>query len=412
MSGSTGGGLTQIVAYGAQDVYLTGDASQSLWKTSYVRKKLFAVESVEQTIQGTTTYGGTGSVVIQRAGDIACGMMFQITLRRGPSGTNDPIPFFPAEHLIQNIELRIGGQRIDWIPHNWLRVYAQMYFNSKQTAAYTDMADFGNEVQGQERTFFIPIPFFFNHWDFKRALPLIALQYHDVELWINFTNASDIVGIDPTFEPKIRLYVDYAYLDSEERVWFAQNPHEYLIQQLQYQKQTVIIDALQRDYKFSVNFNHPSKFLAWNFAPGTETHGRFTYLEGETDDNTAAPLAQAVITLNGRERFTMRPGKYFKNANPWLSQYGGYFTSGLYAYNFGLNNCLNADPAGTLNFSRIDNAILRLITKQAVLTGSETTTTENQTNVQNTVLNLVEIYALNYNILRIQSGMGGLAYAN
>ena len=412
MSGSTGGGLTQIVAYGAQDVYLTGDANQSLWKSAYTRKKLFAVESVEQTLQGTATYGGSSTILIQRAGDIAAGLMFQITLKRGPSGVNDPIPFFPAEHLIQNIELRIGGQRIDWIPHNWLRVWNQMYLNSKQTVAYTDQADFGNEVQGQERTFFIPIPFFFNHWDFKRALPLIALQYHEVELWINFTPASEIVGIDPTFQPKIRAYVDYAYLDSEERVWFAQNPHEYLIQQLQYQREMVVVDGRQRDYKISLNFNHPTKFVAWNFSPGTATHGRFTYLQGETDDNTAAPLSDAVITLNGRERFTMRPGKYFKNANPWLSQYGGYFTSGLYAYNFGLQNCLNADPAGTLNFSRIDNAILRLTTKAAVLTGGESSTNETQTNTQNSILNLVEIYALNYNILRIASGMGGLAYAN
>jgi hypothetical protein len=287
-----------------------------------------------------------------------------------------------------------------------------MYLNSKQTVAYTDMADFGNENEGQERTFFIPIPFFFNHWDFKRALPLIALQYHEVELWINFTPAADIVGIDPTFQPKIRLYVDYAYLDTQERTWFAQNPHEYLIQQLQYQKQLVVVDALQRDYKIGLNFNHPTKFVAWNFAPGIESHGRFTYLPGETDDNTAAPLSEAVITLNGKDRFTMRPGKYFKNANPWLSQYGGYFTSGLYAYNFGLQNCLNADPAGTLNFSRIDNAILRLVTKSAVLVGNEATTNETQTNVQNSVLNIVEIYAQNYNILRIASGMGGLAYAN
>jgi hypothetical protein len=412
MSGSTGGGLAQLVAFGAQNVYLSGEPATSLWKTSYNRCKQFAIESIEQTLQGPVGYGGSSTVQLTRSGDLICGLMFQITLRRGPSGVDDPVPFFAAEHLIKNIELRIGGQRIDYLPHNWFRVYAQMYFNAKQEASYDDAVNFGNEVEGQERTFYFPIPFFFSQWDWKRALPLIALQYHEVELWINFTSASDIPGIDPTFDPKIRLYADYAFLDSPERVWFASNPHEYLITQLQYQKQTIILDALTRDYKIPVNFNHPCKFLAWNFAPGTETHGQFTYLPGETDSNTAAPLYEADIILNGRDRFTTRPGKYFKNANPWLSQYGGFFSSGLYAYNFGLNNCLGADPTATLNFSRLDNTTLRLVTKQAILTGSETTTTEQQTNVQNTVLNLVEIYALNYNVLRIMSGMGGLAYAN
>lgn len=409
---STGGGLCQLVAIGAQDTYLIGEPAKSLWTSVYRKTKLFAVESIRQTLEGDATYGGHATVKLTRSGDLICGLMFQITLRRGPSEPNDPIPFFPVEHLINSIELRIGGQRIDWIPHNWFRVYAQMYFNSKQAAAYTDMADFGNETEGQQRTFFLPIPFFFSQWDWSRALPLIALQYHEVELWIKFTPANEIVGIDPTFFPQISLYADYAFVDSPERIWFAQNPHEYLVTQLQYQKQSIVVDAMMRDYKIPINFNHPCKFLAWNFSPGTTTHGQFTYLQGETDDNTAAPLYEADIYLNGRERFRVRPGKYFKNANPWLSQYGGYFTSGLYAYNFGLNNCLGKGPAGTLNFSRIDNSILRLVTKQAVLTGSETTTTEAQTNVENSVLQLVEMYALNYNVLRIMSGMGGLAYSN
>lgn len=409
---STGGGLIQLVAYGAQDIYLTGEPAKSMWKSSYNKKKLFSVESIRQTLEGSATYGGQATVKLTRSGDLIAGLMFQVTLQRGASGVNDPIPFFPVEALIKNIELRIGGQRIDWLPHNWFRVWAQMYLNSKQTAAYTDMADFGNEVSGQQRTFFLPIPFFFSQWDWKRALPLIALQYHEVELWINFQDANNIVGINTSFYPDIQLYADYVFLDSPERIWFAQNPHEYLITQLQYQTQSIVVDSLQRDYKINLNFNHPTKFLAWNFSPGVQTHGQFTYLTGETDDNTAAPLYRADIQLNGRDRFTTRPGKYFKDANPWLSQYGGYFTSGLYAYNFGLNNCLGAGPAGTLNFSRIDNAILRLVTKAAVLTGSETSTNEGQTSVQNTVLNTVEIYGLNYNVLRIESGMGGLAYAN
>lgn len=165
---SSGGGLMQLIAVGAQDVYLSGEPAKTIWKSAHRKTKPFAVESIIQTLEGDVNYGGQATVKLSRSGDLICGMMFQVTLQRGPSGPNDPIPFFPVEHLFHSIELRIGGQRIDWIPHNWLRVYAQMYFNSKQTAAYTDMADFGNENEGQQRTFFLPIPFFFNQWDWGR----------------------------------------------------------------------------------------------------------------------------------------------------------------------------------------------------------------------------------------------------
>jgi hypothetical protein len=145
-------------------------------------------------------------------------------------------------------------------------------------------------------------------------------------------------------------------------------------------------------------------------------HGQFTALSGETNDNTAAPLASAVLQLNGKDRFTERPGKYFKNANPWLCQKGKYTTSGIYTYNFGIDNTLNNPNSGTLNFSRIDNATLVLKTKISNLpipVASGTFTTEEQTYTQTAnVISTVEIFALNYNVLRIMSGMGGLAYAN
>jgi hypothetical protein len=144
-------------------------------------------------------------------------------------------------------------------------------------------------------------------------------------------------------------------------------------------------------------------------------HGQFTALSGETNDNTAAPIASAVLQLNGKDRFSERPGKYFKNANPWLCQKGKYYSSGIYTYNFGINNTMRNPNSGTLNFSRIDNATLVLKTKMnnlAFPVVANTSTTEEQTYVATANLTTVEIFALNYNVLRIMSGMGGLAYAN
>ena len=172
----SGGGLIQIVSQGVQDVELVGEPAQSLWKSSYRRSKLFALESIEQSVIGDIDYGKFCEIRLSRSGDLITGLMFQITLRRGPSGVSDPEPYFPAEHFIRDVELLIGGQRIDFIPHNFLRLYAQSYYDATQTATYNDMCDFSNEKQGQERTFFVPIPLFFNNWNTKLSLPLIALN--------------------------------------------------------------------------------------------------------------------------------------------------------------------------------------------------------------------------------------------
>jgi len=414
----SGGGLTQLVAVGAQDVTLTSESGISLWKSSFNRGKLFSIESIEQSISGSVDYGSSCSFTLSRSGDLVAGLMFELVLRRGPSGVSDPLPYYPSEHFFEGVELLIGGQRIDFIPHNWLRLYSQMYYNKTQKATYDDMTNFSVETQGQERTFYVPVPFFFNNaWDTKVSLPLIALQYHEVEFRLKFAKASNIVGIDTTFTPKLRVYADYVFLDSPERIWFAQNPHEYVITQLQNQNQTVSVGNTNRMYKMYLNFNHPVKAITWVLSPGDAYHGIFTCLPGETYDNTAAPIEKATILLNGTERFTERPGRYFQVANPWLSMYGMSVTSGVYVYNFGTNNYLSKVQRGTMNFSRIDNAILRFTTKAAVIatppaTRTQATTDESQTYTQNSTLINMEVFATNYNVLRIMSGMGGLAYAN
>jgi hypothetical protein len=169
-----------------------------------------------------------------------------------------------------------------------------------------------------------------------------------------------------------------------------------------------------QQHNIPLNLNHPTKMITWATTQPFK-HGQFTALSGETNDNTAAPIASAVLQLNGKDRFSERPGKYFKNANPWLCQNGRYLSSGIYVYNFGIDNVAANPNSGTLNFSRIDNATLVLKTKTnnlAFPVVANTSTTEEQTYVATANLTTVEIFALNYNVLRIMSGMGGLAYAN
>ena len=409
------GGLIQLVSIGAQDVALTGEPNASLWNSSYNRGKLFSLESIEQSIVGPVNYGESCSFTLSRSGDLVAGLMFELTLRRGASTVSDPRPYYPAEHFFEGIEMLIGGQRIDFISHNWLRLYAQMYYNKTQAITYDNMTNFGVETDGQERTFFVPVPFFFNNaWNTKLAIPLIALQYHEVEFRLKFANGANILGIDTTFTPKLRVYADYVFLDSPERLWFAQNPHEYVITQVQTQKSVVTIDTNNRNYKLYMNLNHPVKVVSWVLTPGDAYHGRFTCLPGDTTDNTAAPIQHTTIVIDGNERFSTRPGRYFQVANPWLSMYGMSVSAGVYVYNFGINDYIGLTQRGTMNFSRVDNSMLKFTTKSAVIATPRTqlTTTESQTYAENTMLTTAEVYAVNYNVFRIMSGMGGLAFAN
>jgi hypothetical protein len=414
---SSGGGLIQLIAYGAQDVYLTGNPQSTLWKQSFHRKTNYALESIQQVLMGTVNYGSSATVTLARSGDLVCGLMAEVTMIRGPSTAGTPEVFYPAEALFESIELRIGGQLIDTLYHNWFRLYDELFYDAKQTQAYADMMNFTQEIQGQARTFYFPIPFFFCSMLPGLALPLIALQYHEVELKFNFAKAADIQGVDTSTPPVVKIYADYVFVDTAERTSFAQKPHEYLVTQLQYQNQGVRFSNVQTlRYGIPLNFNHPTKMVSWVFTqPGI--HGQFTALQGATQDNTAAPLARAGLQLNGRERFTTRPGKYFTNAQPWLCQRGNYYSSGVYAYHFGLNNVVSHQPSQTLNFSRIDNAILVLHTKINNVPGPFTSVTSYSTNEDQTYeitsnLQTVEVYAQNYNVLRVMSGMGGLAFAN
>jgi hypothetical protein len=408
---SSGGGLTQLVAYGAQNVVLTGDTSHSNWKAKYPKHTNYALESIEQTLSERMSYGGSASVILSRSGDLVCGLVAEVTMTYNGA----PDPMFPAEALFESIELTIGGQKVDQLYHNWFRVYAQMYFDATQKDAYDDAMNFTQEVAGQQRTFYFPIPFFFSQKNNRLALPLIALQYHEVEIKFNFCEQQDIQSVDTTQTPTVKIYADYVFLDSSERILYAQNPHEYLITQLQYQIRNIQYSPTSvLRYNIPLSFNHPTKMLTWVTVQQGK-HGQFTALSGETNDNTAAPIASAVIQINGKDRFTERPGKYFKNANPWLYQKGKYLSSGIYTYNFGIDNTLKNPNSGTLNFSRIDNATLVLKTKMNNLPlpiVANTSTTEEQTYVATGNLTTVEIFALNYNVFRIMSGMGGLAYAS
>ena len=584
-----GGGLMQLVAYGAQDVYLTGNPQITFWKVSYRRHTNFAMESIEQTFNGQADFGRRVTCTISRNGDLAYRTYLQVTLpeinqqmANTGSTANDGVYArwldFPGEQMISQVEVEIGGQRIDRQYGDWMHIWNQLTLTSEQQRGYYKMVGNTtqltfitdpsfNDVDGPceanaprqvcaprnalpETTLYVPFQFWYCR-NPGLALPLIALQYHEVKinldirpidecLWAvgTLNCGGDYQSGRSTSSGKVTtaynqslvaasLYVDYVFLDTDERRRMAQNPHEYLIEQLQFTGDESVGSSSN---KIKLNFNHPVKELIWvvqpdenvdycaslecsqtlysvlgaqpfnytdaidalpnaihsfggpesvagtsqsfitadglfhdagavdvtaqnwwhtnpavaagtagtrdyngpnlgfgaNGIPGTtggnlnpvvgplvpgasQANGQIensgvsdagTFVLAETSLDMHCwgenPVVTGKLQLNGQDRFSEREGTYFDLVQPYQHHTRNPDT-GINVYSFALRP-EEHQPSGSCNFSRIDNATLQLVLSNATVEGTKTAK--------------VRVYATNYNVLRVMSGMGGLAYSN
>ena len=415
-----GGGLLQLVAYGAQDVYLTGNPQITFFKVAYRRHTNFALEAIEQTFNGNPTYGSRVTCQISRNGDLINRMYLQVKPSAGGGYVN-----YYGLRLLNYVEIEIGGQKIDKHYSHWLYVWNELSLPKSKRYGYSEMVGGlgGNSLNG--KTLYIPLEFWFCR-NIGLALPLIALQYHEVKVNINFENATKC-GAVSTGTINASLWVDYIYLDTDERRRFAQLSHEYLIEQLQFTGQEAIASTT---VKTKLNFNHPCKELVWFIAKDTDANANnwFNYTTNsnavntllttnaalnenlmQTDINYIAattsgpsnPVKTAKLVLNGNDRFYERPGRYFNLIQPYQHHENIPANAGINVYSFSLKP-EEHQPSGTLNMSRIDTAVLNL-TFEADITGTGNYKSSDYT---------LFVYAVNYNVLRILSGMGGLAYSN
>jgi hypothetical protein len=430
-----GGGLIQLVAYGAQDIYLTGQPQITFWKSVYRRHTNFAIESIQQTINGTAIFDNIISVTVSRKGDLLKKLWIEYSPYDLLGGINQQDPGYivgsnVGHSLLDTIEIDIGGQLIDRHYGKWLTIWnylteensngIQGAINSSclgpgemdtpalpdlsrptkyNRMAYTHRSNITviNNNSAPRRAY-IPLQF----WFCKNpglALPLIALQYHEVVLKIKISTYSGITN-NPVLTGNefnnFTIYGDYVYLDTTERRQFAQNAHEYLIDQLQYENFST------NDQNLKLSFNHPVKELIWAIPPNKiissqSTAGSSSPSGSFININTAYGVGgnnnanNYVLLMNSNERFSPRDITYFTRNQVW--DYHTGFGSILYpdsiaVYSFALRP-EEHQPSGTCNFSRLDT--VRLI---------------------RSVGQPVDIYAVNYNVLRIMSGMGGLAYSN
>lgn len=398
----------------------------SVFKVVYRRHTNFAIESIEQTFNGQADFGKKVTVTISRNGDLITRVYLQVNLPAVTAEDNSLCAWTRnlGHIMIKQVEVEIGGQRIDRQFGEWLTIWAELTLQPGHVAGYAEMigntADmFTFSTALPAKTLYIPLQFWFNR-NPGLALPLIALQYHEVKINIEFRPLSEVLkcknneldasAATPTGinMQAASLYVDYVYLDTDERRRFAQVSHEYLIEQLQFTGEESISNS---NNKIRLNFNHPVKELVWvarladaeaecqwsNFTTGVA--GSEAYAGGN-------PLVDAKLQLNGHDRFSVREARYFNLVQPF-QHHTNIPATGIYVYSFGWKP-EEHQPSGTANFSRIDNATFQMTFLPGLFTSNLQDAIQT---LGGTTIKLL-IYAVNYNVLRIMSGMGGLAYSN
>jgi hypothetical protein len=422
-----GGGLMQLVAYGAQDIYLTGNPQITFFKVVYRRHTNFSMESIEQTINGTVGFGNDVTSTISRNGDLVSRLYVEfnpLNIFAG-SSTADTLGANIGHALLKEVEIEIGGQRIDRHYSHWLTTWTDLTEENPTGVSNKITVDTGAEPTtsctlfqklsynhkgidnntgltgaGAPSRCFVPLQFWFCR-NPGLALPLIALQYHEVKIKIKVGLAADIAetpgGLTDSHSD-FKLFADYIYLDTDERRRFAQVSHEYLIEQLQFDSESSVAATSK-----TLNFNHPVKELIFTGRPtaavSVDTKGE---VGGASTPGTIVDGDTFQLKLNGHDRFAARNRNYFTRTQIWQHHtgFGGVVQKdSIGVYSFALKP-EEHQPSGTCNFSRIDNAEFIFPAQ----TAGDTTSVQRAGGLN--------IYAINYNVLRIMSGMGGLAYSN
>lgn len=379
------GGLIQLVATGSQDVYLSETPQMSFFQSVYKRHTPFSLECIPHNLYGTIDFGNKVTCTIPRNGDLIHKMYLCVEL---PT-LNDPNSSWVnniGHFMLNEISIEIGGQVIDKHYGDWLNIWNELTQTAEKSACYDKMI--GANLGNSGGTLYIPLQFWFCR-NIGLALPLISLQYHEIKLNIDFRKASDCY-IGNASKPSITnvsLYVDYIFLGNEERRQFAQNTHEYLIEQLQFTgAETYNTPKISSE----LAFNHPCKEFIWVLQTEARELAKEWY-DYSLNGNDQQTIVDASIRLNGHERFTKMNAEYFNLVQPY-QHHTSAPPPGVYVYSFALHPEQH-QPSGTINMSRIDSAMLILSTR---ITGSYK----------------LRVYAVNYNVLKIASGMGGVMFSN
>ena len=401
------GTLVELIARGNQDTYIIGNPQFSFFKSVYKRHTNFAIEPIKQIFTESPDFGKRVTCIIDKKADLLSDIMLELelpALKTYVSWTNNIGCF-----IIDWVELQFGGEPIDRISGDLLDIFMDITTPSGKKQPLYDMigkySTFNNNTQTEALKLLIPIPFWFCR-SIEKALPLISMQYTDIKLvfqfkpfdkcWYKLSN-----GLTPDSTPSItkaNLICNFIYLDVFERTKFAKaQNHEYLIEQFQslngFQLAQNLINANVRLF-----FNHNIKELYWtyrtNIATSYNDYNNYANVTnyGTSNELIVAPFNEMNLRFNGNDRFEKLAETFFRLYQPYKHHSSGT-NDYIYMYSFALNP-EDTQPSGTCNFSKLDNITLNLDCSASIPSG------------------IINVYAINYNILRIQNGMSGLLFSS
>ena len=368
--------LIDLVSVGAQDVYITGDPQVSFFRQNYKRHTNFSIKPERMDYIGTFGSGNEVSIPIKSKGDLLSYVWIE---NANINSSNNNASIFKSDNVTSDetspteFSLWIGGQEVTKLDTLFINTVHNTLYNessAKATCAMTTQDGGDNASTGS-----YIIPFFFSE-DWTKSLPLVGLQYHEVEIRIKCRNGTfDLSSNRP------KVYGSYVFVDTDEREFFANGEHELLITQTQHQPMSASDTSIDLTY-----FNHPVK--AVHIAAGNDSDHRV--------QSTSYTFTDASMFINGVPLFENMTHEYHRNVVP--SRHCSVLNNTvdseqIYTWPF----CLTmnkSQPTGTLNFSRIDNAKINI---NAPVSAN---------------LDMIRAYAVNYNILRIKNGMGGIAFGN
>jgi hypothetical protein len=401
------GTLVELIARGNQDIYLIGNPQFSFFKSVYRRHTNFAIEPIRQIFTESPDFGKKMVCIIDKKADLLSDILLEVelpALTENVSWTNG-IGYF----MIDYIELQLGGEPIDRIQGDlmdaWMELSTQLGIKNSLYTMIGKSITFNKNTQTGAKKLLIPLPFWFTR-GVERALPLISMQYIDVKIVVQFKSfdqcwyklSDGALPPSGVMITKSSLVCNYVYLDVYERQKMAsQQSFEYLIEQFQ-MTNTFQVPQNSININMPIYFNHPVKELIWmyrtNVATNTNNYYNYANILNYNTPNEIRndPFNNLQMRFNGNDRFEYIPSQFFYLYQPYRHHSCGT-NQYIHVYTFALNP-EGVQPSGTCNFSKIDNATLNLVCNP---------------NIQDGLLN---VYALNYNILRIQSGMAGLMFSS
>lgn len=432
------GGLLQLACYGAQDIYLTGNAQITFFTAVYRRHTNFAIQNIRQLFYGNADFGQKVYCQVDRIGDLINQIFLRIRL---PSlvpynytdKNGDLVEYYwvnaVGHAIIKIIEIEIGGVIVDRQYGLWMEIWSELTVPlNKRAGFYSMIGKSDNPINldnNGELDLFVPLYFWFCR-NIGLSLPLISIQSQEVRFNVTFRKYEELIvssnglPINTDNRPleiiETYLEIDYIFLEDDERKIFAKNNHQYLIEQVQVYAVGLTSNGLRQDptnpakmeripdlnQNITLDFNHPIKELFWvlqnTTVLSTYPYGGNEWFNFSTTSykngvvNGTDPMLQCKILLEGQELFELKPAKYFRTVIPY-QRHTNVPNNFIYVYSFSTNP-EDFQPSGTCNFSRVDSQVIYMEISDKLIDP------------------IITVFGTNYNILNIAGGMAGVEYSN